>query len=111
MTTPNEYQDLADHCAAIIGKFGRISKPMSRFFFIAETPCHTKEDEAVILNGNGEQQHFGYKRGEVVASGYTEEELLQSCRDYVALSKMTWEEILKLRPEEFCRYFSAKPKT
>jgi len=70
----------------------RISKPGDKMFFIIGFNRNTKDDEGMWVNEHNERIDFDYVEEHVVASGQTKDELIESIKEYVRLSDMTWEE-------------------
>ena len=91
------YIDLAEQCRLIVGSdTARISKPLDRMFLIIGYNRDTKEDKGShFINENNERFDFKYVVEQVIANGYTVEELISNTKEYVRLSNMTMEEYLK----------------
>ncbi len=91
----NDYQELVKKCRDIITcDTARISKPLSngKMFLIIGFTRNTKEDHGQWVNQNGERMDFDYVYESVIASGYTDEELIDSTKEYLRLCGTTWEE-------------------
>ena len=71
----------------------RISKICGKMYLIIGFNRNTKDDTGnQIVNEDNERVDFDYIRESVVASGDTEEELINSAKEYGELSNMTWEQ-------------------
>lgn len=91
-----EYTELIEQCRKLIEcDTARISKPQGRMFLIIGFNKSTKDDKTSQFIKNGEPYDFDYVEEKVVATGYTEEELLESAEEYKRLSEITWEEYLR----------------
>ena len=73
-------------------------------FLIVGFNRSTKDDEGQWVDENGERRDFDYVQESVIASGFTEKELINSTKEYVKLCGMTWGEYFAdLREKEHCR--------
>lgn len=101
METIEDYSKLIDKCRSII-KFdvARICKPLKRMYLIIGFNKNTKDDAASQWILNGKPINFGYVEEKIVASGNTEDELIDSVKEYDRLSKMSWEEYFNAVAEE-----------
>ena len=71
----------------------RISKICGKMYLIIGFNRNTKDDiGSQIINEDNERVDFDYIRESVVASGDTEEELINSAKEYGKLSNMSWEQ-------------------
>ena len=91
MTTEN----LIKECRKIVKcDTARISKPLEKMFFIIGFNKNTKDNEGQWIK-NGEMIDFDYVSENVIASGFTDEELIKSVKEYQRLCGITMEEYLK----------------
>ena len=73
-------------------------------FLIIGFNRNTKDDEGQWVDENGVRKDWDYVQESVIASGFTEDELIASTVEYVRLCGMTWEEYFAdLRTKEHCR--------
>lgn len=96
METQKELEKLAQKCKKYIScDVAWISKPLNdgKMFFIIGFNKNTEwEKDTITTNEKGEKINYDYVQEKVVASGYNEKELIKSIKEYVKLSKMSWEE-------------------
>ena len=91
------FEELKNKCMQhVICDVARISQPNEDgpMFFIIGFNRNTKDLEGKILI-NGQLQDFDYVEERVIASGYTEKELLESVKEYQRLCGLTMEQYLK----------------
>jgi hypothetical protein len=93
----NSFSELIKKCKQIVTcDTARISKPLNdgKMFLIIGYNKNTKEnkEQGQWINQNGEQMDFDYVEEDVIASGYTEKELIDSVKKYLRLRNMNWEE-------------------
>lgn len=89
------FPDISEKCKEIVTcDTARISKPLNdgKMFLIIGFNRNTKDDEGQWVDENGEHRDFDYVQESVIASGFTENELITSTKEYVRLCGMTWEE-------------------
>lgn len=85
---------LIEQCRELIEcDTARISKLNNTLFLIIGFNKHTKDDSGQWYK-NDEPLDFEYVEEKVVASGETEEELLDSAKEYARVSQLTMEEYL-----------------
>ena len=70
----------------------RIIKPIDKMFLIIGFNRNTKNDDGQKWLFNDETKDFDYVQESVIASGCTEEELINSVKEYKRLCGMSWEE-------------------
>jgi len=71
----------------------RISKICGKMYLIIGFNKNTKDDTGTqIANEDNERVDYDYVRESVVASGHTEDELINSAKEYGELSNMSWEQ-------------------
>ena len=88
-------KELAEKCRKIIGsETARVSKPSGRMFLIIGKKINTLKDAGMITI-NGRRSDFDYVEEKVIASGNTEQELIDSVRQYKKLMNMSWEEFVE----------------
>lgn len=88
-------EELIKKCREIIKcDTARISKPLNKMFLIIGFNRNTKDDEGQHVK-NGVLFDFDYVNESVVASGFTESELLSSAKEYQRLCGITMDEYLK----------------
>jgi hypothetical protein len=99
--TDEELAGIAERCKEHIKcDTARISKPQHRMYLIIGFIRNTKDDNIVNLI-NGKLEDVDYVHEMTVASGETEEELIESAKMYQRLCHITWEEYLEeLRKEK-----------
>ena len=89
------FPEISEKCKEIVTcDTARISKPLDdgKMFLIVGFNRSTKDDEGQWVDENGERRDFDYVQESVIASGFTEKELINSTKEYVKLCGMTWEE-------------------
>lgn len=59
----------------------RISKPLDNMYLIIGFNRNTKNDDGLWIK-NGEPFNFNYVAEKVIASGRTEKEIIESCKNY-----------------------------
>lgn len=94
-TKTDDYSELLKRCREIVEcDTARISRPLvdGRMYLIIGFNRNTKDDSGQYVDENGVRKDFNYVQESVVASGFTEEELITSVKEYVRLSGMTWED-------------------
>ena len=92
------FPEILEKCKEIVTcDTARISKPLDdgKMFLIVGFIRSTKDDEGQWVDENGERRDFDYLQEYVIASGFTEKELINSTKEYVKLFGMPWEEILR----------------
>lgn len=74
----------------------RISSPLgeTKFLIIGHTR-NTREDLGVWIDSDGNERHWDYLMEQCIASGKTDEELINSANVYKELSEMSMEEYLE----------------
>lgn len=101
------FPEISEKCKEIVTcDTARISKPLDdgKMFLIVGFNRSTKDDEGQWVDDNGERKDFDYVQEYVIASGFTEKELINSTKEYVRLCGMTWEEYFaELREKEHYR--------
>lgn len=80
----------------------RISQPTNRMYLIIGFNRNTADDEGQWVK-NGEPFNFDYVQESVVASGDTDEELIQSAIEYNRLCGITWEQYFKELGQKHCQ--------
>lgn len=96
-TTAYDYLELVKKCREVVKcDTARISRPLEKgkMYLIIGFNRNTKDDEGQYIDENGVRKDFNYVQESVVASGFTEEELITSVKEYVRLSGMTWEDYI-----------------
>lgn len=89
------FDELISRCREIVKcDSARISKPCDRMFFIIGFKRNTKNDSGQFIK-NGEPYDFDYVSETVIASGYTDEELISNVKEYQRLCGITWEQYFK----------------
>lgn len=79
----SEYTELINKCRQIIDcDVARISRPNDKMFLIIGVNVDTKLDRVKWTNEINENINFQYIQESIVASGFNEEELLNSAREY-----------------------------
>ena len=87
---------LIEKCRAIINcDTARISKPADTMYLIIGFYRNTKDDDMVWINQNGRRIDFDYTQEQVIASGKTNNELINSVKEYKRLCGITWEQYFK----------------
>lgn len=89
------FLELAEKCKELITcDTARISRPLEKgkMFLIIGFNRNTKDDDGQWVDENGERRDWDYVQESVIASGHTEDELIESTKEYVRLCGMTWEE-------------------
>lgn len=89
------FSELAEECKQYVTcDTARISKPLEdgKMFLIIGFNRNTKEDEGQWVHQDGERRDWDYVQESVIASGFTEKELIDSTKEYERLCGMTWEE-------------------
>lgn len=76
----------------------RISSPCRRMFLIIGHKRNTRGDAGQWVDQDGNARDWEYVAETTVASGGTEQELLEAAERYQALSGMTWDEYFGKRP-------------
>lgn len=101
------FPEISKKCKEIVTcDTARISKPLGdgKMFLIIGFNRSTKDDEGQWVDENGVRRDWDYVQESVIASGFTEKELITSTKEYVQLCGMTWEEYFAdLRAKEHCR--------
>ena len=101
------FPELVEKCKEIVTcDTARISKPLEdgKMFLIIGFNRNTKNEEGQWVDENGVRKDWDYVQESVIASGFTEDELITSTKEYVRLCGMTWEEYFAdLRAKEHCR--------
>lgn len=101
------FPEILEKCKEIVTcDTARISKPLDdgKMFLIVGFNRSTKDNVGQWVDENGERRDFDYVEEYVIASGFTEKELINSTKEYVRLCGMTWEEYFAdLREKEHCR--------
>lgn len=88
------YSELIKKCKDIIDcDCARISEVGNKLFLVIGTNRNTSDDDGVCVF-NDEVRDFDYVQETVIASGETEEQLLESVKEYNELSKMNAMEYL-----------------
>lgn len=86
------YEDLIAKCREIVKcDTARISKPGDRMFCIIGFTRNTKDDPGQFIK-NGERFDFDYVQEKVIASGHTDDELIENVKEYQRLCGITWEQ-------------------
>lgn len=96
-TTTTDYSKLIKKCREVVKcDTARISRPLvdGKMYLIIGFNRNTKDDEGQYIDENGVRKDFDYTQESVVASGFTEEELITSVKEYVRLSGMTCEDYI-----------------
>lgn len=89
------FEKIIEKCREILEcDTARICLAGGTMYFILGFNRNTKEDEGQWFK-NDEPIDFDYVNETVVASGRTEEELIDSVKEYKRLSEITWEEYFK----------------
>lgn len=70
----------------------RISKPLDKMYLIIGFNRNSKDDEGKWVNNYNHEFEFDYVQESVVSSGYTNEELIESTKEYQRLCGITWEQ-------------------
>jgi hypothetical protein len=98
--TSEELAKIAERCKEHVKcDTARVLKPQDRMYLIIGFIRNTKDDNIVNCI-NGKLEDVDYVHEMTVASGYTEEELITSAKEYNRLCRITWEEYFKeLRKE------------
>ena len=73
----------------------RISQPNKQMFLIIGFNRNTKDDKGTQIYKGGKKVDFDYVQESVVASGFTEKELIESAKEYQRLCGLTWEQYFK----------------
>ena len=90
--TNNDFKEIIKKARVIIEfDVARISKTMGRMSLIIGFKKNTKNDVGQWIK-NGEPINFDYVDEKIIASGDTEEELIESVREYKRPCNMSWEE-------------------
>ena len=92
------FPEISEKCKEIVTcDTARISKPLDdgKMFLIVGFNRSTKDDVGQWVDENGERRDFDYVQEYVIASGFTEKELINSTKEYVKLCGMTWGGILR----------------
>jgi len=101
------FPEISEKCKEIVTcDTARISKPLGdgKMFLIIGFNRNTKDDEGQWVDENGVRRDWDYVQESVIASGFTEKELIDSTKEYVRVCGMTWEEYFAdLREKELCR--------
>jgi hypothetical protein len=91
-----DYSEIARECMKLIEcDTARIVSPQNKMYLIIGFNKNTKDDPGQWIDQKGERRDFKYIQEQVIASGITSEELLNSVREYNRLKKISWEEYLK----------------
>lgn len=88
-------KELLEKCKSLLKiKEGRIFKVGNKLFFIKGELSSLVDDNSSYWSDsiNGERIDFDYIKESVIASGDTEEELIDSIKKYITLCDMTWEQ-------------------
>ena len=94
-TKADDYSELLKRCREIIEcDTARISRPLvdGRMYLIIGFNRNTKDDSGQYVDENGVRKDFDYIKESIVASGFTEDELIASAKEYVKIQGMTWED-------------------
>lgn len=97
MKIKDAHPEITKKCKKLIQcDTARISHPNSesKMFFIIGYNRNTVNDEGQWIK-NGEPIDFDYVQEQVIASGYTEEELIESVKEYTKIIDMKIEDYLK----------------
>lgn len=104
MSEEENEQELIEKCMAIVKcDTARISShPHGKIYLVIGFKKNTKDVKGAYWTNNigGERIDFEYTEEHCVASGHTEDELLESVKKYVKLSSMSWEEYFALPADE-----------
>lgn len=96
------YTDLIEKCKEIVKcDTARISKPLDRMFFIIGFNRNTKDDPGQFIK-NGEPYDFDYVQENVIASGYSDDELIENVKEYQRLCGITWEQYFQELAQKNC---------
>ena len=94
-TKTDDYSELLKRCREIVEcDTARISRPLvdGRMYLIIGFNRNTKDDSGQYVDENGVRKDFDYIKESIVASGFTEDELIASAKEYVKIQGMTWED-------------------
>ena len=108
-TKTDDYSELLKRCREIVEcDTARISRPLvdGRMYLIIGFKRNTKDDGGYFVDSNGIHRDFDYVeesldyvkesidyvKESIVASGFTEDELIASAKEYVKVQGMTWED-------------------
>lgn len=69
-----------------------ISSPCGRMFLIIGHKRHTKDDHGQWVDQDGTARDWEYISEKVIASGNTDDELVDDAKRYKRLEHMTWDE-------------------
>lgn len=72
----------------------RISKPSGELFLIIGFNRNTKDNPGQWIDETGKERDWNYVEEKVIASGKTEDELIESTKEYKRLCGITMEEYL-----------------
>lgn len=87
--------ELAEQLRQLLGfDTARIVKPIDKMFLIVGTRRNTKDDPGCV-ELNGERVDYDYVAEQVVASGFTDEDLIESAEKYKMACGMTMQEYIK----------------
>jgi hypothetical protein len=92
--TTDELAKIAERCKEYIEcDTARISRPVDEMYLIIGFNHSTKDLDCKYRLLNGERVDYDYVHEiTTIVSGYTEEELIVSAKEYQRLCKLTWEE-------------------
>jgi len=102
----NTYSELADKCKQYVTcDTARISKPLvdGKMFLIIGFNRNTKEDKGWWVNQDGERIDFDYVQESIAASGHTENELIESAKEYQRICGITMEQYFQELAQKNCR--------
>ena len=99
-TKTDDYSELLKRCREIVEcDTARISRPLvdGRMYLIIGFKRNTKDGGGYFYNGACRAAYYikesiDYAKESIVASGFTEDELIASAKEYVKLQGMTWED-------------------
>lgn len=93
----NNFDEIIKECIEIIPcDTARISYLSGTMFLVIGFKRNTKEDkDTLAINEKGEVIHYDYFKEQLVTSGETKEQLLESLKEYQRISKLTGEEYFK----------------
>ncbi len=100
------YKHLENHFAEMFGCAARIIKSTDKMFLIIGQNRNTKDDQGQ-WEKDGEPIDFDYVKEQVIASGGTERELIESANEYKRLSELSWEDYFD---ERMKKVFAQAPK-
>lgn len=96
--------DLAAECRQYVKcDTARISKPLDKMFLIIGFNKNTKDDLGVWINQDNNRIDFDYVQEMVIASGNTNDELINSAKEYQRLCGINWEQYFEDIFQKNCR--------